>query len=371
VDVNPCVVHQEDLPTFCLRTKMETAKFGATDHQHRRYNPLKGEWILVCPHRMKRPWKGKVDKPEEKIIPAHDPSNPLCPRAHRPNGVLNPDYQSTFVFENDFPALLDDIPDPEQSEDELFQMSGAQGNCKVMCFHPRSDLTLALMSHEEIRTVIDKWAELQEELGRKYSWVQIFENRGAVMGCSNPHPHCQVWSSSYIPNEAEVKDRQLRNYQTKHGSNLLIDYAQKEITKQERIIMSNDEWICLVPFWAMWPYETMLIPLKHTLRFNDLTQSQRTGLADIMKKLLIRYDNLFETSFPYSMGWHGAPSCEGDYSHWQLHAIYYPPLLRSASVRKFMVGYEMLANAQRDLTPEQAAQKLRDLSDTHYKQAEK
>ncbi|KAL4232941.1 hypothetical protein ACF0H5_007629 [Mactra antiquata] len=348
--------------------------FDSQDHPHLRYNPLKDDWVLVCPHRMKRPWAGHVEKPEEEDIPSHDPKNPLCPGNTRPNGKVNPDYESTFLFTNDFPALLEEAPVPDQSEDELFQCKEAKGTCQVMCFHPRSDITLPRMTLDEIRTVIDKWAEINVDLGKKYSWVQLFENRGAIMGCSNPHPHCQIWASSFLPNEPTVKHRTQREYYIKHKSPMLVDYVKKELNKKERLVLENEDWVWLVPYWAVWPYETMLVPKTHILRIEDLTDSQRNSLADIMKKLLTKYDNLFQVSFPYSMGWHGAPTgsyMEEDCNHWQLHAVYYPPLLRSATVRKFMVGYEMLATQQRDLTPEQAAEKLKNLPEIHYKDENK
>ncbi|XP_008422073.1 galactose-1-phosphate uridylyltransferase isoform X2 [Poecilia reticulata] len=244
---------------------------------------------------------------------------------------------------------------------------------KVMCFHPWSDVTLPLMKKEEIIKVIDKWAEILEELGATYPWVQIFENKGAMMGCSNPHPHCQVWASSFLPNEPAVADRCQRAYYQKNGEPLLVQYAKQEAEKKERVVVENSDWLVVVPYWATWPYQTLLLPRRHILRINELTAEERDSLAAIMKQLLTKYDNLFEVSFPYSMGWHGAPTgpcLKDDNSHWQLHAHYYPPLLRSATVKKFMVGYEMLAQEQRDLTPEQAAEKLRNLPEEHYKTRE-
>lgn len=330
--------------------------FDPQDHQHIRYNPLRDDWVLVCPHRMKRPWKGQVEKPQEEEIPRHDLSNGLCPGARRPNGEVNPEYESTYLFTNDFPALLEEGPAPEESSSPLFRAAEAKGTCKVMCFHPRSDVTLPLMSVSEVRQVIDKWAEINTELGQKYTWVQIFENKGSVMGCSNPHPHCQVWASSYFPNEPAIKDKTQKKYYEKYQKPMLVDYVQQELQKRERVVLENDDWVWLVPYWAVWPYESMLLPKRHVLRIEDLSNTERNSLASIMKQLLTRYDNLFEVSFPYSMGWCGAPAgsyLKEDNSHWQLHAVYYPPLLRSATVKKFMVGYEMLAQAQRDLTPEQ------------------
>ncbi|XP_067013496.1 galactose-1-phosphate uridylyltransferase isoform X2 [Anabrus simplex] len=344
--------------------------FKAEDHQHQRYNPLKGEWVLVSPHRMKRPWSGQVEAVAEEEIPEFDPKNPLCPGVQRASGLVTSNYKSTFVFNNDFPALLEDVPNPPESDDPLFQMAGARGLCRVMCFHPKSNVTLPVMTIPEIRAVIDKWVEETIFLGEKYDWVQIFENKGAIMGCSNPHPHCQIWASSFLPNEARIKNEKQLEYYEKYKRPMLMDYVEKELDKKIRIVVENSDWVVVVPFWAVWPYETMLLPKTHIKRFTDLNDQQRDSLADIIKKITIKYDNLFHTSFPYSMGFHGAPTgsrISEDMNHWVFHGIYFPPLLRSATVKKFMVGYEMLAQSQRDLTAEQAAEKLRSLPDVHYK----
>lgn len=346
-------------------------QFELSKHPHRRYNPLKDEWILVSPHRMSRPWTGQVEKPsQDSLVPRHDPNNPLSPGAVRSNGSKNPDYKTTYIFDNDFPALLFEGPAPEKNEDDLFKVEAAHGSCKVMCFHPFSDLSLATMDLQQIQTVIDSWIDLMRRLSPDFAWVQIFENKGAAMGCSNPHPHCQVWSSSFLPQEVSVKDINQRKYFEKYGRPLLCDYLSKELKKNERIILETDHWVALVPFWAVWPFESMLMPKKHTLRLQDLSKDQRDDLALAIKTLLVKYDNLFETSFPYSMGWHQAPTGSrlegGSEEHWQLHALYFPPLLRSATVKKFMVGYEMLANAQRDITAEEAARRLSCLPNEHY-----
>jgi UDPglucose--hexose-1-phosphate uridylyltransferase len=288
---------------------------------------------------MKRPWKGRKENVPDDDIPSFDPKNPLCPGGLRPNGVINPNYERTFIFDNDFPAMTPKSPNsPSQdySEDELLRCEVAHGTCQVMCFHPRSDITLPLMTPDEIRTVIDQWAEININLGANHRWVQIFENKGDIMGCSNPHPHCQVWASSFLPNIPAKKDQTQRSYYERRQSVMLVDYANLEMRKQQRIVVENASWLCVVPYWAVWPYETLLLPKRHVLRIEDLQHSERNDLAEIMKRLLTKYDNLFEVSFPYSMGWHGAPT--GDYrqrdcSHWQLHAMYYPPLLRSATIK--------------------------------------
>ncbi|XP_038598706.1 galactose-1-phosphate uridylyltransferase [Tachyglossus aculeatus] len=345
--------------------------FQASEHQHIRYNPLQDEWVLVSAHRMRRPWQGQLEPPVPENIPRHDPSNPLCPGATRANGEVNPLYESTFLFDNDFPALQPDAPSPGPSDHPLFRAEPARGVCKVLCFHPWSDITLPLMSVPEIRTVIDTWAKVAGDLGAEYPWVQIFENKGAMMGCSNPHPHCQVWASSFLPDVPRREDRNQREYLSRHGEPLLLAYGRQEAQRKERLVLANEDWLVLVPYWAVWPFQTLLLPRRHVLRLQDLQPGERDSLAAIMKQLLTKYDNLFETSFPYSMGWHGAPTGslgEAEAGHWQLHAHYYPPLLRSATVRKFMVGYEMLAQAQRDLTPEQAAERLRQLPEDHFRQ---
>jgi UDPglucose--hexose-1-phosphate uridylyltransferase len=340
----------------------------ATDHPHRRYNALTGDWILVSPHRTKRPWQGKRETPPADSRPAHDPKCYLCPGNERAGGLHNPNYTGTYVFTNDFAAILPE-PGAALGEDGLLRSQPVSGTCRVICFSPRHDWTLPEMPVEAIRGVIDVWASQTEELGATHRWVQVFENKGDIMGCSNPHPHGQIWASDQLPNEPAKEDVQQRKYHEANKSPLLLDYLDLELKRNERVVVENEHWAGLVPYWATWPYEMLLLPRRHVLRLPDLNDAERNALADILKRLLTRYDNLFQVSFPYSMGWHGAPTATSeDYSHWQLHAHFYPPLLRSASVKKFMVGYEMLGEAQRDLTPEQAATTLREQSEIHFKE---
>jgi UDPglucose--hexose-1-phosphate uridylyltransferase len=330
---------------------------------HRRLNPLTGEFVLVSPHRTQRPWQGKVETPSRELRPAYDPTCYLCPGNARAGGAENPAYQDTFVFTNDFAALLPDAPTERHTADPLFQAEGVTGLCRVICFSPRHDLTLAEMEVGAIRKVVDLWAAQVLDLGARYHWVQIFESKGAIVGASNPHPHGQIWASDFLPNEARTEDDQQRRYLGAHGSPLLVDYAAREITLGERVVVENAHWLVVVPYWAYWPYETLVLPKRHVLRLPDLTEEERDALADILREMLGRFDRLFETSFPYCSGWHGAPTGDagGNNTHWQLHAHYYPPLLRSASVQKFVASYEWLAEAQRDLSPEGAAARLREL----------
>jgi UDPglucose--hexose-1-phosphate uridylyltransferase len=341
--------------------------FDPTEHPHRRLNPLTGEHILVSPHRTQRPWQGKQERSSEHERPQHDPNCYLCPNNIRASGEVNPDYATTYVFTNDFAALLPDTPDTVPPNNSLMVIQGVRGTCRVICFSPRHDLTLPEMSVEDIRHVVDIWAQQTAELGRDYRWVQVFENKGEIMGCSNPHPHGQIWAGNWLPNEITQEDVSQRIYFEQRKTVLLVDYTTIEVKLEQRIVVENADWIVVVPYWAVWPFETLLLPRRHVMRLPDLNDRERSALADILKRLLTKYDNLFEVSFPYSMGWHGAPLDKRDYSGWQLHAHFYPPLLRSATVKKFMVGYEMMAEAQRDITAEQAAERLRDLPETHYK----
>jgi len=336
------------------------------DQPHRRLNPLSGEWVLVSPHRMERPWQGKSEPAAAGEHTAYDPACYLCPGNSRAGGARNPAYEGVYVFDNDFSALLAGGESGPIETEGLLRCGSVQGACRVVCFSPRHDLTLALMSVAEIRAVIEILADQVRELGQRYPWVQVFENRGEIMGCSNAHAHGQIWAGSSVPNEPAREDERQRRYLEEHRSVMLLDYLDLERRQKIRLVAENESWAAVVPFWAEWPFETLLVPRRPVQRLPDLAGEERNALAEILKRLLTRYDNLFRTPFPYTMGWHGAPHSPGDHSHWQLHAHFYPPLLRSATVKKFMVGYEMLAEPQRDLTPEAAAGRLQALSEVHY-----
>ncbi|WP_421920972.1 UDP-glucose--hexose-1-phosphate uridylyltransferase [Marinifilum sp.] len=344
-------------------------EFDYIENPHRRYNPLTGEWILVSPHRSKRPWQGQVEKVIEEKRPSYDPKCYLCPGNERIGGEKNPNYEDVYSFQNDFSALLQDTPEGEFRDGDLFRAESESGICKVICFSPDHSLTVPEMKVEKIRKVVDLWCKEYKELGERkdIGYVQIFENKGAIMGCSNPHPHGQIWASGLIPLETSKESETQKAYFEQYGRTLLSDYLQSELEKKERILVDNNSFVALVPFWAVWPFESMIISKRAVSNLLELTDEERTDLADIYKKLTIMYDNLFEVSFAYSAGLHQAPTDGEKHPEWHLHMHFYPPLLRSASVKKFMVGYEMLGTPQRDITAEGAAKRLRELSKTHYK----
>ncbi len=332
--------------------------FTDSDHPHRRLNPLNGEWVLVSPQRMRRPWRGDETPVKKSLPPTYDPTCYLCPGNQRGSGERNPKYSGPFMFPNDYPALLRDVPGPGRSDD-LFVSSPARGETHVICFSPDHSRSIPELDHAEVAAVVDCWCECSCHLGREYSYVQVFENKGAMMGCSSPHPHAQVWASDFVPTQVQAEDDHQRRWRQNHGTVLLASIIERELDVNVRIVDSNSNWLAIVPWWAAWPFEILLIARSAALRLEDLSSEARDDLSSILRRLTARYDNLFGTSFPYSMGWHGAPHTIADASHWRLHAHFYPPLLRSASIRKFMVGYEMLAEVQRDLTPEDAAERLR------------
>ncbi|MEO1050979.1 MAG: UDP-glucose--hexose-1-phosphate uridylyltransferase [Bacteroidota bacterium] len=338
------------------------------EHSHRRKNILTGEWVLVSPHRAKRPWQGKVEKTVGDDRPTYDPSCYLCPGNTRASGDKNPQYEDTFVFTNDFAALANHDGNDILDDDDLLVAEPEKGLCRVICFSPDHSLTLPRMSVEGIEKVIRLWQNEYRTLGALdyVNYVQIFENKGEIMGCSNPHPHGQIWATSHVPNEPLKEQQRQAAYFEKRGQTLLSAYLAKELASGDRILLENDHFVALVPFWATWPYETMIISRtahQHINQFDDQTVS---AYADILKRLTTKYDNLFEVSFPYSAGIHQAPTDGEDHPEWHFHMHFYPPLLRSATVKKFMVGFEMLGYPQRDITAEMAAQKLRDLPEQHY-----
>lgn len=343
--------------------------FNANEHPHRRFNPLLQEWILVSPHRAKRPWQGQNETVLEDDLPEHDKSCYLCAGNTRANGQQNEEYTGCYVFENDFAALLNEEVSFDNNHQALFQLKPERGINKVVCFSPKHNLTLPEMEIHEIKAIIQTCAAQYLELGSHdfINYVQIFENKGAVMGCSNPHPHGQIWAQQTVPTQVEVTQKNLRAYFEKNKSSLLKDYLEAELKLQERIVLENEHFVALVPFWATWPYETLLIPKRHFSTIIAMSEEETEAFAAILKGITIKYDNLFETSFPYSSGIHQAPTDRIAHPEWHFHMHFYPPLLRSASVKKFMVGYEMLGEAQRDSSPEQSAKILRDLPTKHYK----
>jgi UDPglucose--hexose-1-phosphate uridylyltransferase len=351
------------------------------DSPHRRFNPLTREWVLVSPHRAKRPWLGQVEKTPVENLPHYDPTCYLCPGNERAGGLHNPDYTSTFVFENDFASLLPQEPTNKvgfstptldafvAGPETLLTAVSERGICRVVCFSPRHDLTLPELDIPAIESVIATWTRESTDLSSEefIQYVQVFENKGAVMGCSNPHPHSQLWSQSHLPNEIIKEFAAQKDYLACNNRPLLLDYLAEEHKRKDRILFSNDYFTALVPFWAVWPFEIMVVAHRASAYLQDLTSAEVTALAEVFKQVTTSYDNLFEISFPYSMGFHQAPVDGLAHPEWVLHAHFYPPLLRSATVRKFMVGYEMLAMPQRDITPETAVDRLRSLSDVHYK----
>lgn len=340
---------------------------------HRRFNPLLGEWVIVSPHRTDRPWQGQVEEPAAEDVPSYDPNCYLCPGNARAHGVRNPAYSSTFVFENDFPAMRAETRQGRFERDGLLQAETERGVCRVVCFSPRHDLTLARMAPREMRAVVDVWAEQFSELGAMpgIQYVQIFENRGAMMGASNPHPHCQIWANAHLPNVPAREQASLRDYRAEQGECLLCRYVAMEREIGERVVCENAGFMALVPFWAVWPFEMMLLSRRHVGSIAELDFTERDVLGDILQRVSIRYDNLFATSFPNSMGLHQRPTNGEEHPEWHLHLHFFPPLLRSATVRKFSVGYEMLAMPQRDFTPEVAAARLREAGEVHYRERQR
>jgi len=339
---------------------------------HRRWNPLRQSWVLVSPHRTQRPWQGEVGQKTVPSAVTFDPQCYLCPGNTRAGGAVNPAYDGVFAFVNDYAALMPEEPSPAETESSpLLVSKPARGLCKVLCYHPDHSLTLARMTREEIRPVVDAWTQQYKEIGGLdwVKYVQIFENRGAMMGASNPHPHGQIWSTDFVPDEPAAETLAQREYLAQTGHCLLCDYVAAELaaaSEQGRVVFQNAHFAAIVPWWAVWPFEVLLVSRRHVGAMPEFTDEERDGLADALKRLTTRFDNLFETSFPYTMGFHQSPTDGETHPEWHFHAHFYPPLLRSATVRKFMVGFEMLGMPQRDITPEDAAQRLRACSEEHF-----
>jgi UDPglucose--hexose-1-phosphate uridylyltransferase len=343
------------------------------EHPHRRYNILTGEWVLVSPHRTKRPWKGKTETVTPIGRPHRDPSCYLCPGNQRAGGTVNPEYTGAFAIANDFAALYLETPIDSINTDGLLVAESERGECRVICYSPRHDRHLTHMSDVEIEAIVGTWSAQFQELGsmNEISYVQIFENRGERMGASSPHPHCQIWANETVPVIPSIETESQRRHSRESGSCLLCDYATIERELNERLVFGTPGFDVIVPFWAVWPYETIIIPRAHRTSISELSADERIDLARVIRRLATRYDNLFETEFPYSMGIHQRPTDGGAHDEWHMHLHFYPPLLRSASVAKFMVGYELLAMPQRDITPEAAAQALGDLPDIHFSKGNK
>lgn len=343
--------------------------FNRKQHPHRRYNPLLDEWILVSPQRANRPWQGQTEGRTEEHLPAHDENCYLCPGNVRVNGERNPEYESVYVFNNDFGSLMKEEVDTSVESAGFFTLQPERGINRVICFSDNHSLTLPEMKTDDIKKVVDVWQQQYEELGNLdyINHVQIFENKGQMMGCSNTHPHGQIWAQSSIPSIISKTQENLKNYFEKNGTSLLEDYIKKELEAGERIILENEDFVTVVPFWAVWPYETMIVSKRKIGNLLHFSETEKLSLASMIKDLTIKYDNLFEISFPYSSGIHQSPTDGKPHPEWHFHMHFYPPLLRNAEVKKFMVGYEMLAEPQRDITPEQSAEVLKDLSVVHYK----
>ena len=338
------------------------------EHPHRRWNPLRQSWVLVSPHRSERPWLGEVAPKTAPSAVTYDPKCYLCPGNQRAGGAENPAYEGVFSFTNDFAALLPEECAADAPASELLRAEPVRGLCKVLCFHPDHSLTLARMTQAETRRVVDAWTREYEELAALgwIKYVQLFENRGAMMGASNPHPHGQIWATDTIPDEPAIEIAEQRLHLARTGRCLLCEYLAAERAAGERIVVENEHFTALVPWWATWPFETLVLSRRHLGAMPEMNDAERDSLADLLRRLTTRYDNLFETSFPYSMGFHQTPTDHEAHPESHFHAHFYPPLLRSAAVRKFLVGFEMLAMQQRDIMPEAAAQRLRDCSEQHY-----